>query len=263
VFYDGVKNEPRVNHPEGVAVHPDGSVWCGTGTGDILRIEPDGKSAELIATTHGFVLGLDFDEEGNLYACDMKHCDVFRVSAKTRKIDRFRHRLPHSQRSGGRRSAWRALSSPTVSTRRPGPDLPFDLATARGLWYEEPLAFANGLALKQPTARRCSWSNPGRQRTSTTGTLGMRKPVANRRSFASWPIPKHVAVLHVAGVEVALFIEVETQDEAMRGGNELGALAVGLDAQNVAGACAAHTLPSGCTATPSGWFTRGSFFTPS
>ena len=65
VFYDGVVNEPRVNHPEGVAVHPDGSVWCGTGTGDILCIEADGKSAEIVATTKGFVLGLDFDPAGN------------------------------------------------------------------------------------------------------------------------------------------------------------------------------------------------------
>ena len=48
VFFDGIFTEPRVAHPEGVAVHADGSVWCGTEWGDLLRIEVEenvGQSA--------------------------------------------------------------------------------------------------------------------------------------------------------------------------------------------------------------------------
>jgi sugar lactone lactonase YvrE len=149
VFYDGVKNEPRITHPEGIAVHPDGSVWCGTGTGDILRIDPDGKRAERVATTEGFVLGLDFDAEGNLYACDMKHCDVFRVSAKTRKIERFAtgFRIPNVPLVDARRGV--LYVSDSFDYGRPGPGIfRFDLASGKGgLWYEDPLAFANGLAI--------------------------------------------------------------------------------------------------------------------
>ena len=37
VFFDGIFTNPRVAHPEGVAVHRDGSIWCGTETGDLLR----------------------------------------------------------------------------------------------------------------------------------------------------------------------------------------------------------------------------------
>ncbi len=29
VFFDGLLTEPRLDHPEGLAVHKDGSVWCG------------------------------------------------------------------------------------------------------------------------------------------------------------------------------------------------------------------------------------------
>jgi hypothetical protein len=31
VFYDGLLTEPRLDHPEGFAVHRDGSIW-GAGT---------------------------------------------------------------------------------------------------------------------------------------------------------------------------------------------------------------------------------------
>jgi gluconolactonase len=41
VLCDGTVTEPRLDHPEGVAVHPDdGSIWCGGERGQIYRIEP-------------------------------------------------------------------------------------------------------------------------------------------------------------------------------------------------------------------------------
>ena len=49
VFYDGLLTEPRLDHPEGLAVHRDGSIWCGGERGQIYRIEPDGSSMEQIA----------------------------------------------------------------------------------------------------------------------------------------------------------------------------------------------------------------------
>ena len=35
VFYDGLFTEPMLDHPEGLAVHRDGSVWCGGERGQI------------------------------------------------------------------------------------------------------------------------------------------------------------------------------------------------------------------------------------
>ena len=70
IFFDGQYSSPRIHHPEGVAVAPDGSVWCGNAEGDILRIAPDGSGVEKIAGTGGFVLGLAFDGPEILYVCE-------------------------------------------------------------------------------------------------------------------------------------------------------------------------------------------------
>ena len=53
IFYDGIADHSFRN-PEGIAVGPDGSIWCGTSTGWVYRIAPDGSSAEQVASTGGF-----------------------------------------------------------------------------------------------------------------------------------------------------------------------------------------------------------------
>jgi gluconolactonase len=62
-FVDGL------DHPEGVAVGPQGEVYAGGEAGQIYRIDLNGSS-EQIATTGGFVLGLCLDGDGAIYACD-------------------------------------------------------------------------------------------------------------------------------------------------------------------------------------------------
>ncbi|MEL6965164.1 MAG: hypothetical protein AAFO01_20615, partial [Pseudomonadota bacterium] len=56
VFFDGIFSNPRLQHPEGVAIGPDGWIWCGSENGEILRIDPDGKKIECVASTGGFTL---------------------------------------------------------------------------------------------------------------------------------------------------------------------------------------------------------------
>src|SRR5215203_1171138 len=70
VFYDGMLTEPRLDHPEGLAVAWDGSVWCGGELGQVYRIGPDGSSIEQVASTGGCCLGMAFDAEGRLYVSD-------------------------------------------------------------------------------------------------------------------------------------------------------------------------------------------------
>ena len=36
VFFDGVFSTPRLQHPEGVAIGPDGWIWCGSENGEIM-----------------------------------------------------------------------------------------------------------------------------------------------------------------------------------------------------------------------------------
>jgi hypothetical protein len=66
IFYDGTTCDPQLDHPEGIAVHPDGSVWCGGERGQIYRLDPDGTSLEEVASTGGFSLGMAFDAAGDL-----------------------------------------------------------------------------------------------------------------------------------------------------------------------------------------------------
>lgn len=60
-----------LDHPEGVAVDPDGVLWCGGEAGQVYRVDPATTSAVEVANTGGFVLGLAFDAAGRIYACNL------------------------------------------------------------------------------------------------------------------------------------------------------------------------------------------------
>src|SRR2546427_1789757 len=94
IFYDGTVTEPRLDHPESVAVHRDGSVWCGGERGQIYRLPPDGSRLEEVASTGGFCLGLTFDANDDLYVCDLKHAAVFHVETRTARVRRFADAVP-------------------------------------------------------------------------------------------------------------------------------------------------------------------------
>ena len=84
VFFDGIFTSPRVAHPEGVAVHRDGSIWCGTETGDLLRLAADGGSVERMGGTDGFLLGIAFDSAGNCFACDLRYARDLSLGCRDR-----------------------------------------------------------------------------------------------------------------------------------------------------------------------------------
>ncbi len=150
VFCDGIFSEPRLAHPEGVAVHHDGSIWCGTEAGDLLRIAPDGASLARMAGTGGFLLGIAFDAGGNCFACDLKHAAVFRYDALHRSMERFAAsgiRVPNYPVVDAARGVLYVSDSRGAGNAGPGV-YRFDLQTgAGGVWCEAPMQFANGMAL--------------------------------------------------------------------------------------------------------------------
>ena len=68
-----------LDHPEGVAWGPDEHVYAGGEAGQIYRITLSGEVTE-IGTTGGFVLGICLDAQANVYACDLNHRAVMRIT---------------------------------------------------------------------------------------------------------------------------------------------------------------------------------------
>ena len=57
IFADGL------DHPECIAVHPDGSVWAGGEAGQVYRVSADGNEIKEVVNTGGFNLGLAFSPD--------------------------------------------------------------------------------------------------------------------------------------------------------------------------------------------------------
>lgn len=154
VFTEGALTEPRLSHPEGVAVDADGFVWCGGELGQIYRIAPDGSSRELVASTGGFSLGMAFDASGDLYVCDQKYAVVFRLRRGAREPELFsdgtpghRFRIPNYPAFGPDGALYVSDSWDMAGT---GPGIVRITPDGRGsLWHSGPFTFANGLAFNR------------------------------------------------------------------------------------------------------------------
>lgn len=66
-----------VDHPEGICMTPDGTLFVGGTAGQLYRINADDTVTE-VATTGGRLLGLAADRASGIYACDMAHRCVWR-----------------------------------------------------------------------------------------------------------------------------------------------------------------------------------------
>ena len=64
-----------LDHPEGLAIGPDGTIWCGGEAGQVYRISGDNQTSQL-ATTGGFILGVALDGAGRVHLCDWGRNEV-------------------------------------------------------------------------------------------------------------------------------------------------------------------------------------------
>jgi sugar lactone lactonase YvrE len=152
VLFDGMLTDPQLDHPEGVAVHRDGSVWCGGERGQIFRIDPDGSSLEEVASTGGFCLGMAFDRNDDLVVCDLKHAAVFKVETRTGRAERFTGGAPERPFRIPNYPAFDGDGYLYVSDSHefgtPGPGVfRVDPDGSTELWFDQDVVFANGLAL--------------------------------------------------------------------------------------------------------------------
>lgn len=185
VLFDGTFSEPKLSHPEGVAIGPDGWIWTGNQDGDICRIAPDGSSMECVASTKGFALGLAFQDDTALFICDLKHSCVFRLDLKSLKLSRLSAtgmKIPNFPLVDHTHN--RLLVSDSHASGVPGPGIwAFDLDSGQGsLWYDAPLNFANGLAIRSDDAALyvCETFGPSitRIEMNADGSAGEATPFA-------------------------------------------------------------------------------------
>ena len=188
VFFDGLSSRPRLDHAEGVAVHRDGSVWCGGENGQIYRLA-DGVLEE-VGSTGGFCLGVAFDSSDHLYVCDTIHAAVFRLDTKSGELERF------ADGADGRRivgpnaiavdSSDRLYVSDNGVPHEPGPGVyRFDASGDGELWHEGPFDFANGLALSSD--ERTLYVAETWARRITALTIGADGGAESRRTIATLP----------------------------------------------------------------------------
>ncbi len=179
IFYDGV------DHAECVAVHPDGSVWCGGEAGQIYRISPDGKQMKEINNTGGFILGLAFSPSADwLAVCDLKHKCVWKLNIKTNTFQKFAEcadgenfnipNYPVFDKEGNL-----YVSESGAFRKICGQIFKFDKDGKGIIWHNGPFNFANGLALNKNEDYLyvvCSWL-PGVERIEikADGSAGKRE----------------------------------------------------------------------------------------
>jgi gluconolactonase len=88
VFVEGL------DHPEGVCVDAEGTLYAGGEAGQVYRIDADKRTATEVANTGGFLLGLCADRAGLLYACDVGRRQVLRVDPRDGTVDVYSEGVP-------------------------------------------------------------------------------------------------------------------------------------------------------------------------
>jgi sugar lactone lactonase YvrE len=147
IFADGL------DHPECVAIHPDGSVWAGGEAGQIYKIAEDGKSVYEVVNTGGFVLGIAFSPDAKWLAiCDLKNKCVWKFDLLTGMLNRFGDlydsipfsipNFPVFDREGNL-----YVSDSGAFRGVKGCILRFDQDGKGKVWHAGPFSFANGMAL--------------------------------------------------------------------------------------------------------------------
>ncbi|MBK9018199.1 MAG: SDR family NAD(P)-dependent oxidoreductase [Saprospiraceae bacterium] len=147
IFADGL------DHPECVAVHPDGTVWAGGEAGQVYRISADGKTVEEVANTGGFILGLAFSPGANWLAiCDLGKKRVWRLDLPSLKLSLFAdgaggHRFNIPNYAVFDKMGNLYVSESGAFRQVTGKVLKFSPSGNGEIWHDGGFNFSNGMAM--------------------------------------------------------------------------------------------------------------------
>jgi gluconolactonase len=138
-----------LDHPEGLALAPDGTIWSGGEEGQIYIVGMDGAVREL-ARTGGASLGMAFGPDGACYVCNRNN-SVVRVEATgdwsifTDSVEGRPLRLPNFPVFGPDGSLYVSGSGDWGTPN--GELYRIDTAGRGSLFHPGPLDYPNGLAI--------------------------------------------------------------------------------------------------------------------
>lgn len=181
-FSDGL------DHPECIAVHPDGSVWAGGEAGQIYRVSADGSKVEEINNTGGFVLGIAFSPNAEwLAVCDLKNKCVWKLTIKNNHLEKFSEGVEGENFKTPNFPVFDSKGKLYVSDsgefrKVNGKIFCLEKDGKGKIWHLGPFSFANGMALSANQKYLfvvCTWL-PGVERIeiNSDGTAGKREVYA-------------------------------------------------------------------------------------
>ena len=142
-----------LDHPEGIAIHPDGTVWAGGEAGQIYRISADGKTVDEVANTGGFILGLAFSPGTKWLAiCDLGKKCVWRLDPHDFSLHKFAdgangHKFSIPNYAVFDKAGNLYISESGAFREINGQILKFTPDGKGEIWHNGPFNFANGLAM--------------------------------------------------------------------------------------------------------------------
>lgn len=72
-----------LDHPEGLCFDGDGVLWAGGEAGQVYRVDLEAGTAEQVASTGGFLLGMAADGAGRLHLCDVARRELLLLDPTT------------------------------------------------------------------------------------------------------------------------------------------------------------------------------------
>lgn len=147
VYADGL------DHPECIAVHPDGSLWAGGEAGQIYKITEEGKKIEEVANTRGFILGIAFSPGAEWMAiCDLGNKCMWRLNMENRELILLAKEVPGHVFNIPNYAVFDKVGNLYVSEsgefkELKGKIIKFDTTSKGAIWGNHLFQFANGMAM--------------------------------------------------------------------------------------------------------------------
>ena len=142
-----------LDHPECIALHPDGSIWAGGEAGQIYRISSDGKVLEEMSNTGGFILGIAFSPGAEWLAiCDLGKKCVWKLDLTSMELKDLSASVSGHQFNIPNYAVFDSHGDLYVTEsgefrKELGKVIKFDQQGKGSVWHSGPINFANGAAL--------------------------------------------------------------------------------------------------------------------